>query len=160
MEDQGTDDDDDGSKAWDSGEVEEVAMVVHRKEMEVFTNGLGVDLVRERFKTVVEMSKRQKSFFENGKWFALSDFVSLTYLWHKQRQGRMHQMADVICMNMIVSRELSYKDVFAYNETRGWTISRIKGTNCFTLQYRKIEEALPAGPMNECSCTLSCNVCV
>jgi hypothetical protein len=126
----------DEDKAWASGSIE---------ELEVFTNGLGLDLVKHRFRTIVETPKRRQTFLEEGEWKASPEFVALPYLWHRPNQGRTHYMADVIRVNNIVRKELGYSSIFAYIETRGWTITKTPGKkDQFTLQYRKLEEALAA----------------
>jgi hypothetical protein len=58
-------------------------------------------------------------FLKGGEWFALTEFTSLPYLWHKPRQGLLHHMADVIHVITIIARELAFDSPLSYIESHG-----------------------------------------
>jgi hypothetical protein len=89
-------------------EALECTDLIQEEEVEVFTNGIGLDLIKKRFKTVVETAERKKTFLESGEWKLSPEFISLPYAWHRPRKGQTHHMADVIHINTIISRELGF----------------------------------------------------
>jgi hypothetical protein len=87
---------DDKRKAFESGIIDEVADFASKKELEYFTNFLGLDLVNEKFTMVVETSKRQKKFHQNDVWCSSTDLTTLPFLWCLPRRSKMHCFADLV----------------------------------------------------------------
>jgi hypothetical protein len=70
---------------------------------EHFTNGIGVNLTKDKFRTVMESKLRKKDFLESGGWKLTLEIVMLAFLWQLPKQ-------------------LGYASIYLYIKNRGWKI--------------------------------------
>jgi len=120
---------------------------------EHFTNGVGVNMAKERFTRVIESSRGKQQFHDSGVWKLSIELIVLAFLWQLPKI-KAHYVGDLFRVNLIIAKELGFSDILSYIETRGWLISKKPRRNLtestrFTLEYRKLEEAIAAAPAGE-----------
>ena len=102
---------DEADGAWDVPNVLD-------ETVEMFSNGFGTNLIKERFTRVIETAAKKKAFLGSGEWDVSINFYTLPFLW-MQSKVQPHYMGDLIRINDIICKELGYDSLLAYIETRG-----------------------------------------
>jgi|Transcript_18775 hypothetical protein len=88
---------------------------------EHFTNGIGVNLTKDKFRTVMESKLRKKDFLESGGWKLTLEIVMLAFLWQLPKTP-LHYVGDLFRVNAIVAKQLGYASIYLYIKNRGWKI--------------------------------------
>jgi hypothetical protein len=85
-----------------------------------------------------------------GGWSLLIELIVLAFLWQLPKI-KVHYMGDLFQVNLLLVKQLGFRSILSYIETRGWLISKKPNKSPveaphFTLEYRKLEEPIDAAP--------------
>eukprot|EP00978_Attheya_sp_CCMP212_P039371 scaffold204047_cov46-Attheya_sp.AAC.1 len=107
-----------------------------------FTNGLGLHMIAPKFRLMVETIIKRERFLKSG-WRPTAELIALPFVWYQPRgKDKLHFFGDCFRVCKILSREIGFKNVFQYLQTRGWTLKKHPKDEGYTLQYRKLEDCI------------------
>ena len=110
---------------------------------EHFTSGIGVNLTKDKFRTVMESNLRKKDFLESGGWKLTLEIVMLAFL-RQLPKTPLRCAGDLLRVNAIVAKQLGYVSIYLHIKNRGWRIRPKRDKSGFMITRSKLREAAAA----------------